>query len=133
MSSTSTATYGAWSSLIHLDAIKRRSSYVALAFTVLLIGCDSSRRTTTVQEVLEHPEKYVGHEVTLSGKVTKNLKLPLLPGIYWVADGTGEIPVITQGPTPLNAAELKVMGRVEYVASFGATSVGLHVAELRRH
>lgn len=111
----------------------RTTPILAILFAALVGGCGygPSLWATKVRDVLEHPERYVGTEITLSGKVT-NVKVPLLLGIYWLEDGTGEIPVITQGQAPLNAAKIRLLGRVEYLATFRATSIGLHVAELQR-
>ncbi len=63
--------------------------------------------------------------------VTSSWGLPLVPfKLYKVDDGTGEVTVLSQGGrAPTRGAHVRVTGRVSDVATFGGSSVGLHIKE----
>jgi hypothetical protein len=47
-----------------------------------------------------------------------------------VDDGTGEVTVVSQGrQSPTRGAHVRVTGRVSEMATFGGSSVGLHIQE----
>ena len=67
----------------------------------------------------------------IDGVVTSSWGLPLVPfKLYKVDDGTGEVTVVSQnGRTPTRGAHVRVTGRVSEVATFGGSSVGLHLEQ----
>lgn len=115
----------------HLRIIKLCRTLAATAL-VASLGCDVLRRPTPIRDIVQKPRQFVEHEVMVRGTVTNAVRLPFLPGLYWIDDGTGQIPVLTEGPAPLSATKLRVIGRVEYVVAVGALPIGLHISEKRR-
>ena len=102
----------------------------AATFAVLVSGCALSARRT-VQELKYNPGRYHDRTVAIDGIVTSSWGLPLVPlRLYKVDDGTGEMTVVSQGGrTPSRGAHVRVTGRVSDVATFGGSSVGLHLQE----
>ena len=102
----------------------------AATLAVLLSGCALSARRT-VQEVKYNPGRYHDRTVAIDGVVTSSWGLPLVPfKLYKVDDGTGEMTVVSQGGrTPTRGAHVRVTGRVSEVATFGGSSLGLHLQE----
>jgi hypothetical protein len=84
-----------------------------------------------VQEVKYNPGRYQDRTVTIDGVVTSSWGLPLVPfRLYKVDDGTGELTVLARGGrTPTRGAHVRVKGRVSDVATFGGSSLGLHLEE----
>jgi len=110
---------------------KRLTRVAAVAtLAVLVSGCALTRRST-VQELKYNPGRYYDRKVAIDGIVTSSWGLPLVPfKLYKVDDGTGEVTVVSQGGrTPSRGAHVRVTGRVSEVATFGGSSVGLHIQE----
>jgi hypothetical protein len=103
----------------------------AATLAVLLSGCALTARRSTVQEIKYNPGRYNDRKVAIDGVVTSSWGLPLLPvRMYKVDDGTGEVTVVSQGNrTPTRGARVRVTGRVSEVATFGGSSLGLHLRE----
>ena len=103
----------------------------AVTLAVLVSGCALTARRSTVQEIKYNPGKYNDRKVAIDGVVTSSWGLPLVPfKLYKVEDGTGEVTVVSQGPrTPTRGSHVRVTGRVSEVATFGGSSVGLHIRE----
>ena len=101
------------------------------ALTVLISGCALTTSRSTVQEIKYNPGRYNDRKVAIDGVVTSSWGLPLVPyRFYKVDDGTGEVTVLSQGNrTPTRGAHVRVTGRVSEVATFGGSSVGLHLKE----
>ena len=101
------------------------------ALTVLISGCALTTSRSTVQEIKYNPGRYNDRKVAIDGVVTSSWGLPLVPfKLYKVDDGTGEVTVLSQGGrTPTRGAHVRVTGRVSEVATFGGSSVGLHLKE----
>jgi hypothetical protein len=101
----------------------------ALATAALLSGCALTTSRPTVQELKYNPGRYYDRTVAIDGVVTGSWGLPLLK-MYKVDDGTGEVTVLGRGGrTPSRGARVRVKGRVNDVATFGGSSVGLHLQE----
>ena len=120
------------------DMISRLSRVIALVSCAALIsGCALTARRTTVQELKYNPGRYHDRTVSIDGVVTNSWGVPLVPfKMYKVDDGTGEVTVLSRhGRTPTRGARVQVKGKVGDVATFGGTSVGLHIEEtgLRFH
>jgi hypothetical protein len=96
----------------------------------LVSGCALTARRS-IQELKYNPGRYHDRTVAIDGIVTSSWGLPLLPfKLYKVDDGTGEMTVVSQGGrTPTRGAHVRVTGRVSEVATFGGSSVGLHLQE----
>lgn len=110
------------------------------AFTPLLVaalvlaisgGCRFA--TTKIGTIQAKPDDYVTREVTVVGDVTDSIKLPFLPGLYGVNDGTGEMQVLTSMQPPPRGTHVRVRVRVEFAATIGGSTVGLHLKELERY
>jgi hypothetical protein len=97
---------------------------------VLVSGCALSAHRT-VQEIKYNPGRYNDRKVSIDGVVTSSWGLPLVPfKLYKVNDGTGEMTVVSQGGrTPTRGSRVRVTGRVSEIATFGGSSVGLHIEE----
>jgi hypothetical protein len=102
-----------------------------LAIVLALSGCALAVRTPTVQELKYNPGRYHDRTVAINGVVTSSWGMPLVPfKMYKVDDGTGEVTVLARGGrTPTRGARVRVKGRVSEVATFGGSSVGLHIQE----
>ena len=103
----------------------------SLTIAVLVSGCALTTRRTTVQELKYNPGRYQDRNVSIDGIVTSSWGVPLVPiKMYKVDDGTGEVTVLSRGGrTPTRGAHVRVTGRVGDVATFGGSSVGLHLEE----
>lgn len=110
-----------------------RLARVAASLTIaaLLSGCALTTRRTTVQELKYNPGRYQDRNVSIDGVVTSSWGVPLVPfRMYKVDDGTGEVTVLSRGSrTPTRGARVRVTGRVGDVATFGGSSIGLHLEE----
>jgi len=102
-----------------------------IAMVALLSGCALAARRPTVQELKYNPGRYYNRTVAIDGIVTSSWGVPLVPfKLYKVDDGTGEVTVVSRGGrTPTRGAHVRVKGRVNEVATFGGSSVGLHIQE----
>ena len=101
-----------------------------LAIAAVLSGCALARRPT-IQELKYNPGRYQDRTVSIDGIVTSSWGLPLMPfKLYKIDDGTGEVTVVARGGrTPTRGAHVRVSGRVSDVATFGGSSLGLHIQE----
>jgi hypothetical protein len=104
---------------------------IALAVSVALWGC--ALRSPSISDLQHNPMRYHDRTVTVNGVVTSSWGLPLLPfGAYRVADGTGEVLVLSQGRrTPTRGAQVRVRGRVNEFGVIGGRALGLHIREHR--
>jgi hypothetical protein len=103
----------------------------ALAVAALLSGCALAVRRPTVQELKYNPGRYHDRTVAIDGVVTSSWGAPLVPfKMYKVDDGTGEVTVLSRGGrVPARGAHVRVKGRVNEIATFGGSAVGLHIQE----
>ena len=107
--------------------------FSSLAAIFLATACDvPGIGSERIGKITQEPARYVGHEVTVAGTVSKTVQLPFLPGIYWLSDGTGEIAVLATGTAPLSPSKVRLRARVENVAALGGVPLGLHLVEVRR-
>jgi hypothetical protein len=102
---------------------------VALAVTVS--GCALSLRNPDIADLQRHPGRYQDQSVSISGVVTDSWGVPLVPfRFYKVADGTGEVTVLSDGMRmPAAGEHVRVKGRVQEVAILGGRPLGLHLRE----
>ena len=101
------------------------------ALTLLVSGCALTTRHSTIQELKYNPGRYNDRKVAIDGVVTSSWGVPLMPyKMYKVDDGTGEVTVVSQNNrTPTRGSHVRVTGRVSEVATFGGSSLGLHIRE----
>jgi hypothetical protein len=110
----------------------RSSRLVAVVALVLTIsGCALAVRSPSVAELKYNPGRYQDKTVAIDGIVTSSWGVPLMPfRLYKVDDGTGEMTVLAQGGrVPTKGAHVRVKGKVNDVATFGGTSIGLHLEQ----
>src|SRR5712692_5221052 len=98
---------------------------------VTLSGCAVSLRNPDIADLQRHPGRYQDRSVSISGVVTSSWGVPLVPfRFYKVADGTGEVTVLSNGlRMPAAGERVRVKGRVQEVAIFGGRPLGLHLRE----
>ena len=98
---------------------------VLAAFVVVtaLAGCRFA--TTRIGDIQARPGGYLNREVTVAGSVTDSIKLPFLPGLYSVNDGSGVISVLTNSQPPLSGDRVRIRARVASAATIGGQTVGL--------
>jgi hypothetical protein len=106
--------------------------YLVLLLVLTLAGC--AARARSVADIRNDPGQFDNRQVEVTGRVTSAWSVPLVPyGLYKIDDGSAEITVLSQQRgTPSKGALVKVRGRVREVASFGSSSVGLHIEERDR-
>ena len=105
---------------------------VCLVLAASLAGC--AARARSIADIRDDPGQYDGRQVQVTGRVTSAWSVPLVPyALYKIDDGSAEITVLSERRgSPSRGALVKVRGNVREVANFGATSVGLHIAERDR-
>ena len=101
---------------------------IALLSVLALAGCKGA---TPIKDVLDDPSRYSTKEVKIAGTVTHSVGV-LGVGAYRVADGTGEITVIskTHG-VPREGARVGVQGRVESGYTLGSESLTVLIESRR--
>ncbi len=106
---------------------------LALVALVGLVGACASN--PKVIELQRNPARYYNKTVSISGVVTSSWGLPLVPmRVYKVNDGSGEITVLSQSNrSPAKGSRVSVKGKIGDVATFGGTSLGLHLREESLH
>ncbi len=104
------------------------------AMLTLVAGCDYLPfGFTPVGDIIGNPAKFEGQEVRIKGTVADSVKIPLLEiRVFTLDDGTGQVPVATNGIMPGVHQKVAVRGRVESAAIIGGQSIGLHVTEIKR-
>jgi hypothetical protein len=107
---------------------------VALVSVVLLAGC--AARGVRVAELKGEPGRYATKSVSVNGVVTSSwglgrVGLGLVPEVYNVDDGSGEITVVSRSGrgAPARGTKVQVKGRITEFAVLGGRSVGLHLQE----
>ena len=87
-----------------------------------LAACSPSAfaRATPTRELSEHPADFVGKIVTVRGKVSGQMQIPLTDDLlYRIADSTGEVLVVSHGSEfPSSSREVVIRGRFNTVALF---------------
>ena len=113
--------------------MSRLASHVLVAF-LLVSAAGCAARARSVADIRNDPGQFDNRQVEVTGRVTSAWSVPLVPyGLYKIDDGSAEITVLSQQRgTPSKGALVKVRGRVREVASFGSSSVGLHIEERNR-
>ena len=85
--------------------------FIGLIIFLLLSNCSSS--TTKINEITNHPRKYVDKEVSVNGAITDVFSLAIVH-YFEIQDETGKIFVVTTKPLPKVGEKLKIKGQVKY-------------------
>ncbi len=112
--------------------LRTSPAFLALVAALFISGC--AARGVRIAELKNRPTMYEDKTVSITGVVTSSWGIPLVPfQLYKVDDGTGEIAVVSrEGRSPSKGARVRVKGKVSELATFGGTSVGLHLTESDR-
>lgn len=102
-----------------------------LTVAATLAGCALAIRSPRIGELKANPSRYYDRTVRVEGVVTSSWGVPLLPyRLYKIDDGTGEITVLSQGGRiPTKGARVRVKGKVNELATFGGSAIGLHLQQ----
>ena len=103
--------------------------FLALVVAASFAGC--ALRSPKIGELRTNPGRYYNKTVSVEGVVTSSWGVPLLPyRLYKIDDGSGELTVVAQGGRiPTKGARVRVKGRVNELATFGGTALGLHLQQ----
>ena len=107
--------------------------FVLIAASLVMTCAGCRFVTTKIGSIQAKPGEYLTREVTVAGNVTDSIKLPFLPGVYGVRDGSGEMKVLTNTQPPLSGARVRLQVRVEAAATIDGQAIGLHLVEIRRY
>jgi hypothetical protein len=88
-----------------------------LLFGFLTLGCDKLI-TTKIGDIVNNTRGYAEKFVTIEGEVTEVFSLHFVK-YFKVSDGTGEIAVVSNKPSPLKGNNIKVYGQVKEAFSLG--------------
>ena len=104
---------------------------LVLALAALTSACALSLRNPNIFDLQRNPARYQNHIVSIDGVVTSAWGVPFVPfKLYKVDDGTGEVTVLSSAlRTPTRGAHVRVRGKVDDLAVFGGTAIGLHLKE----
>ena len=99
---------------------------VAVAAVFTLAGCGP--HVDKIGDLNDDPGKYMHHDVTVEGEVTRVYELPL--GIanlaaYRINDGSGQIWVVTHNGAPNRGDRLGLRGELEPIADMGMGGGGV--------
>jgi hypothetical protein len=92
------------------------------AFVMAVTACNHIMPATNISTIMTNPRDYADKEVTLSGTVTDAYSFVLVK-YFLINDGTGSIPVISQGVLPVKGTSIKVTGTVQEAFSLGDQSM----------
>jgi hypothetical protein len=106
-----------------------------LVVAAALVVSACAIRSPSIADLNYNPGRYYNRSVSIEGEVTSSWGIPLVPfKLYRVADGTGEITVVSDGSrVPPRGARVRVRGRVTELGIFGGRSVGMHLREESLH
>ncbi len=102
---------------------------LAIAGLLALLGA-CALLPTKIGTILQNPDRYENHVVTVRGKVTGVTKMPFMAdGMYHVDDGTGSLMVVTRKALPQEGTTVMVRGKVRSSLQIGGKSFGLALHE----
>lgn len=88
----------------------------------------------SVQQIQTAPVNYDGKEVKLRGIAKNATRLPMVDlKSYVLADGSGEITVLTESDLPRMNEEITIRAKVNILAIVKGEAMGLTVTELERY
>jgi hypothetical protein len=96
---------------------------------IAFMACNE--KTTSIQTLLSDPGKYDGQTVRIAGEVQNSIGA-LGYGAYEVKDGTGSLPVVTEGGgAPSRGAQVGVEGTFRAAYTLGVESRAVLVEKRR--
>jgi len=103
---------------------------IVLAMTLSISGCT---KTNKITDITSNSAQYDGKTVNISGYVGNTLWNAVTGrGAYQVDDGSGNIWVVTSNDPPAKGAKVNVTGTVSPAFTFGDTTLGTVVNEIKR-
>lgn len=110
--------------------MRRLGKRLLFAGVVLaLVACNT--KTTSIKTLLSDPGKYDNQTVRIAGEVEQSIGA-LGFGAYQVKDGTGSIPVVTEGGgAPARGARVGVEGTFRAAYTLGTSSRAVIVEKKR--
>ncbi len=103
------------------------AAMIALVSSLAVVSC-AALFATKIGDIKKAPGSFDGKTVTIDGKVTSAHNL-LVVRYFEVDDGTGEIPVVTQGDLPKEGESVHVKGRVDQAFVLGTARLVVIVEE----
>lgn len=105
-----------------------RSPVCALALVVVLRACGG---TVPIQTLLDDPPRYEGKTVRIAGEVKGSMGA-LGYGAYRVSDGTGTLPVVSEGGgAPRDGTRIGVEGTFRAAFTLGTETAAVLVEKRR--
>lgn len=102
--------------------MKVKAALVAL----LIAGAVACAKPTPIAEIEKNPGAFRDRVITVQGTVRAATKLPFLErGFYSLDDGTGSLPVLSEGDLPAEGRSVRVRGRVRSAFEVGGKSFGV--------
>ena len=102
-----------------------------LFFSIVLAFLGCNEKTTSIKQLLADPGKYDGKTVKIAGEVQQSIGA-LGFGAYEVKDGTGTLPVVTQGGgAPARGSRVGVEGTFRAAYTLGTQSRAVLVEKKR--
>ncbi len=110
-----------------MSRLAKRLTFVAAA--VAFMACNT--KTTSIKTLLNDPGKYDGKTVQIAGEVQGSIGA-LGFGAYEVKDGTGTLPVVTEGGgAPAHGTRVAVEGTFHAAFTLGTESRAVLVEKHR--
>jgi len=94
-------------------------SFLLAAALVLL---SSASHAESIKDIIDNPRSYVDRTVVVEGRVVSAFSLVLVK-YFTVSDGAASISVFTTQPLPRKGENIRVVGRVHELFSFGSDSL----------
>jgi len=108
---------------------KLAQSLAVLGVVLAFLSCNT--KVTSIKNLLSDPGKYDGKTVAIRGQVQQSIGA-LGFGAYEVKDGTGTIPVVTQGGgAPARGTEVGIEGTFRAAYTLGVQSRAVLVEKKR--
>jgi hypothetical protein len=102
--------------------MKVRSAWVVF-FLAVAVAC---AKPTPIAEIEKNPGAFRDRVITVQGTVRAATKLPFInQGFYSLDDGTGSLPVLSEGDLPAEGKSVKVRGRIRSAFEVGGKSFGV--------
>ncbi len=103
-----------------MTSIRSLRMLAAAAALVLLASCKGVSGTTDIKTLSDDPARFDGKVVRIAGTVTRSIGA-LGYGAYEVDDGTGTLPVVSQGGgAPREGAQVGVEGTFRNAFTLGS-------------
>jgi len=109
----------------------RTPSKRLLLFTTALVVMACNEKTTSIKTLLDDPARFDGKTVRIAGEVQGTIGA-LGFGAYQVKDGTGTLPVVSEGGgAPTRGAKVGVEGTFRAAYTLGTESAAVLVEKRR--